>query len=79
MERVIFCLATDFILSEFIHCGEDLEVEAAGVDGHAEGGVDVELLQFADVVVSGDAAGGGDFVGGGGAETAEPVEVCANL
>ena len=31
----------------------------------------------ADVVEGGDAAGGGDFVRGGGAEAAEPVEVGA--
>ena len=57
--------------------GEVFEVEAAGIDRHAERGVDVHREQRLHVFHRGDAAGGGDFERGGGAQAAEPVEVGA--
>jgi hypothetical protein len=43
----------------------------ARIDGHAEGGVDFQALEFDDSVDGGDAAGGGDFEGPVLAEAAE--------
>src|SRR5260370_9798937 len=57
------------------NCGQVLQAEAAGVDGHAEGGVDVHGEERLHVFESRDAAGSGDCVLRGGTEAAEPIEV----
>src|ERR1700690_39485 len=59
------------------HAGQFFEAESAGVDRHAEGGVDIEALKFADLFEGRDAAGRGELVRGGPAQPSEPVEVGA--
>src|SRR5690242_8722471 len=52
--------------------GEFGQIQFAGVDGHADGRVDVQALEGANVIEGGDTAGRSDFEVGGGAEAGEP-------
>src|SRR5579884_2223935 len=56
---------------------QQTEIEPAGINRHADDGVNGKRGELADFLQGGDAPGGGQLQRGGPAQAAEPVQVCA--